>query len=954
MVDIRKLAQLAEAIPADLGGGSTLDKLYVMAGLAARLDLSTYVEIGVYRGRSLLPLAWSFAARGGHSYGIDPYARTASRQADMPSAIAEEVSAFIESTDYDALHGDLLRQRDAMQLGGSCELLRETSTRAVEILRARGVRAGMVHIDGNHDRHQVLADVEAYLTLMDEGSVMVVDDIDWPSVGDGFAHAREKLTPLFETATYAVLIRSNDAAHVRNLAAFCDSLERHALRFLAPGPAPKVSVPIITYNHERFIGQAIESVLAQQTDFEVEIVIAEDCSTDGTLAVCRAYRDRYPDRIHLIERPVNVRTSTNYLETYRDCRGEYVALLEGDDFWIDPHKLRKQVAFLDTHPDYAICFHNVLLSGDDGTPGQPLFTTLPETTTAADLCRGDYIATASCMMRNHLVEIPAWMYTLLACDWPFDILNAERGKIGYIDEPMAVYRRHAGAVWSSLSMREQLITSMRLGLLLDRRFGFRYRDSFTYFLDAVRKAFTVELDREIRNAPGPMTALPPPPPAKQRRRGRVSTARKALQQRWRQWLSPVDKTVRAGETSPVEKAVRAEEAGATPSEVLDLLILDDAYPHPQSSFRREEFDTYLALFERARAFSTGSAFSFFKDKRSIEELIAEHGEGAPLLRGMVRPMAELPPHLRARCGFTVFANNSWVNLDYFEANAIPFVFTLYPGGGFLLRDPTSDWRLRRIFSSPMFRKVIVTQKITLDYLVDNGFCPRERIEFIYGVVTPATNLDAPSPLPRYGEGKPRLDICFTAHKYTPDGRDKGFDIFLDVARALAARFDDCHFHVVGGFGPEDRPLNGLDGRITFYGNREPDWLRDFYRDKDLILLCNVPFLLLPGAFDGFPTACGSDAMLSEVALFCTDPLHLNGAFEDGRDLVLVPHDTAAIVEKLSWYRANPSALRALARSGRTKAARVYSFEAQLAPRLALLQRQIIGEELPADRAVEQA
>lgn len=932
MVDLRKLADLAGAIPTDFGGGRRLDKLYVMAGLAARLDLRSYIEIGVHRGCSLLPLAWSFAARGGRSYGIAPYRRDAARQADMPPVVAGEVAAVSEATD-DAVHGDLLRQRDAMQLGESCELLRETSTRAVDMLRARGVRAGMVYIAGNHDRHQVLADVEAYLTLMDEGAIMVLDAVDGPSVGDGLALAREKLTPLFETATYAVFIRADDAAQIRELAVFCQSLERHARRFIDPRPAPKVSVSIITFNHERFIGQAIESALAQQTDFEVEIVIAEDRSTDATLAVCRHYRDLHPDRIHLIERPVNLGAVANYLETYKDCRGDYVAFLEGDDFWIDPDKLRRQVAFLESHPDYAICFHNVLVADDGEQPGQPLFTTLPATSTAADLCKGDFIATASCMMRNRLIaEIPDWMYTLPGCDWAFDILNAEHGKIGYLDAPMAVYRRHDGALWSKRPLRERLVTSIRLGLRLDRCFGYRYRESFAQFVAADRRALAVELDRDSREMP---VAAPPASPRPERRRGRVSTARKALQQRWRRWLSG------AGEAAPPLPPI------------LDLLILDDAYPHPQSAFRREEFDTYLAMFERAYVFSSGAAIPFLKDTRSIEELIAAHGEAAPALAGRVRPMAVLPPKLRARCGLTVFAGNSWVNLDYLEANAIPFVFTLYPGGAFFLRDPASDERLRRIFSSPMFRKVIVTQKITLDYLVNNGFCPRDHIEFIFGVVTPATNLDAPSPLPRYGEGKPRLDICFTAHKYTPDGRDKGFDIFLDVARALAARFDDCHFHVVGGFSPADLPLDGLEGRISFHGSREPDWLRDFYRDKDLILLCNVPFVLQPGAFDGFPTACGSDAMLNEVALFCTDPLHLNAAFEDGRDLVLVPHDTAAIVEKLSWYRANPSALRALARSGRTKAARVYSFEAQLAPRLALLQRQIIGEELPADRAVEQ-
>jgi glycosyltransferase involved in cell wall biosynthesis len=185
-----------------------------------------------------------------------------------------------------------------------------------------------------------------------------------------------------------------------------------------------------------------------------------------------------------------------------------------------------------------------------------------------------------------------------------------------------------------------------------------------------------------------------------------------------------------------------------------------------------------------------------------------------------------------------------------------------------------------------------------------------------------------------------LDICFTAHKYTSDGHDKGYDIFLEVAKRLAQKYTECRFHVVGGFGPDDLPIDGLDGRITFYGGQTQEWLAQFYLDKDLILLCNVPFIICEGAFDGFPTGCGSDAMLNKLALFCTDPLAMNCEFVDGRDLVIVPHDANAIVEKLSWYRDNPSALRNLAENGKRQAERVYSFQSQLKPRIKILKREM--------------
>ncbi|MCK0206465.1 glycosyltransferase [Starkeya koreensis] len=955
MTDIRKLADLLFSIPVDMGGGSALDKIYVMAGLAGRLGLKSYVEIGVYRGRSLLPMALSFAARGGRSYGIDPYLRSAAYEQDIPPAQFDAVTAFIEATDYDAVHDEFLRRRDEVKLASSCELLRETSARAGGLLRARGILADMVHIDGNHDRAHALADVMNYIGIMTDGAILVLDDIDWPSVGDALSYAKERMSLVFETATYAVFIGSSDGALIRDLGAFCRSLERHAQRFLDTEPAPRVSVSIITYNQERYIGQAIESALSQKTDFDVELVVGEDCSSDATLAICRDYRDRYPDRIHLVERPGNLGAVANYLETYKDCRGEYVAFLEGDDFWTDPLKLQKQVDFLDAHRDYAICFHNVLLVDDAGRPIRPLFSTLPDTSTAADLCEGDYISTPSCMVRNRLVEeIPAWMYTLPGCDWPFDILNAEHGKIKFIDQTMAAYRLHGSSIWSSRPAYERFAAAITIGMRLDRFFGFRYRDRFARYIESNRRALTAEMDARRRSA-GPQPernrALPaqplpvveqaevemPPARAPTKRRGRVSTARKKLQRHWRRLFArPAHIEPVAPPDEPLPRSDPPE-----PSSPLDLIVLDDAFPHPHSGFRLEELDTYLAMFERMRVFTTGRAFSFFKDPRDVREVIAEHDERAPALLGRTLPFADLPPTITARCGYAVFAGNAWENVAYLEASNIPFVFTLYPGGSFYIHDPASDERLRRVFGSPMFRKVIVTQKLTFDYIIDQGFCEKEDIEFIYGVVTPTETLVASSaPHIYYKNGKERLDICFTAHKYTSDGHDKGYDIFLDVARMLAARFEDCHFHVVGGFGEDDLSIAGLERRISFYGLRDQEWLRDFYRDKDLILLCNIPFVISPGAFDGFPTACGSDAMLNEVALFCTDPLNLNCAFVDGRDIVIVPYDVDAIVEKLSWYREHPHELAELARNGRKQAARAYSFEAQLAPRLAVLRNQI--------------
>jgi glycosyltransferase involved in cell wall biosynthesis len=126
---------------------------------------------------------------------------------------------------------------------------------------------------------------------------------------------------------------------------------------MAPGMSenPKVSVCMMTYNHERFIAQAIESVLEQKTSFDLELVIGEDCSTDGTRKIVAEYARKYPEKIKAMFRETNLGMTANGIQTLRECRGRYIALLEGDDYWTDPLKLQKQVDFLDVHPTCTAC-----------------------------------------------------------------------------------------------------------------------------------------------------------------------------------------------------------------------------------------------------------------------------------------------------------------------------------------------------------------------------------------------------------------------------------------------------------------------------------------------------------------------------------------------------------------------------------------------------------------------
>jgi glycosyltransferase involved in cell wall biosynthesis len=244
---------------------------------------------------------------------------------------------------------------------------------------------------------------------------------------------------------------------------------------------PKVSVCVQAYNHAPYIAQALDSVLMQETDFDYELIIGEDESSDGTREICIRYAEQHPDRIRLFLRSredviyINGRATGryNFVENFRAARGEYIALLDGDDYWTDPHKLQKQVDLLDAHPDYAMCFHSVRKIDDDGNdlgviqpPGRKTTYTLQE------ILVRNFIPSLSVMFRNRDFDaLPDWFWRSPIGDWPLHILNALDGDIGYIDEVMGVYRMHAkgfmNRVYSEMAssqFRIQMLSLFRDGL----------------------------------------------------------------------------------------------------------------------------------------------------------------------------------------------------------------------------------------------------------------------------------------------------------------------------------------------------------------------------------------------------------------------------------------------------------------------------------------------------------
>lgn len=223
----------------------------------------------------------------------------------------------------------------------------------------------------------------------------------------------------------------------------------------------KLSAIVVTYNHARYVEQAVRTVLDQETDFEFEVLISEDCSTDDTRAIVQGLAAEHPDRIRLLLSDTNLNSNEVVRRAIDTARGEYLALLDGDDFWTSPHKLQKQVDFLDARPGCSLSFHNVDVVYEDGaTPSHRFHEDEPATRLAkpkpkpeselADIVRTDFIPTCSTVIRTAAVRpLPAWYDTVWSGDWPLHIICAERGRLGYLDEVLATYRIHAGALWAS-------------------------------------------------------------------------------------------------------------------------------------------------------------------------------------------------------------------------------------------------------------------------------------------------------------------------------------------------------------------------------------------------------------------------------------------------------------------------------------------------------------------------
>jgi glycosyltransferase involved in cell wall biosynthesis len=222
-------------------------------------------------------------------------------------------------------------------------------------------------------------------------------------------------------------------------------------------PVPTVSVCVTTYNHEAFIAQALDGILMQEAAFPYEVIVGEDCSTDGTREIVTAYQRAHPDRIRTVLPDQNLGGGGKplFAETLAHSRGAFIAFMDGDDFWTRPDKLQRQIEFLTSNPTHSMCFHEVDVI--DGSTGATTGTYTGDIDEKLDIWGRCYIASCSPVFRREaILPLPAWYELLEFGDWPLYLVASTRGPIGRIDEVMGVYRTHPGGMWSKRDQLQRL------------------------------------------------------------------------------------------------------------------------------------------------------------------------------------------------------------------------------------------------------------------------------------------------------------------------------------------------------------------------------------------------------------------------------------------------------------------------------------------------------------------
>lgn len=238
----------------------------------------------------------------------------------------------------------------------------------------------------------------------------------------------------------------------------------------------KVEIIVTAYNHAAFIEEAVHSILAQETLFAYKVTVIDDFSSDQTRDLLLALQRHEPDRIRLVLCDENRNDDREFIQAIQKSEAEYLAVLDGDDYWTSKHKLQEQVNFLDRWTACSVCFHDAIVVDADGKIIRPYNDPKPPPrSTLDDLVLRNFIPTCGMMFRRRaLREVPEWFFGTEQSDWLLNMLCAINGDIGYIDEEWGVYRIHGGGYWSGVAADRYRWATIRMLTRFNAHTNFRH------------------------------------------------------------------------------------------------------------------------------------------------------------------------------------------------------------------------------------------------------------------------------------------------------------------------------------------------------------------------------------------------------------------------------------------------------------------------------------------------
>lgn len=838
--------------------------IYPMAYLAKQYNLKNYVQIGINNGENFLPMSYAFAQNMGFSFGI---------------------ANNMDETRYN----DIVLLKEKLGLAPYSNIVNNSQNDIIQELNNLVTSIDMLYIDFNYSNRILDNEIDKYLQLLNDNAYIVCASLN-KSNRNQISNYEEnnneivkKMILILSINDIEIYIKTNKFTTQLNFVnTIKKKLEHLSFKLYnnerkTKTEIPSVLVGVLTYNHENYIKACIDSILMQVGNFKLKVIIINDCSTDNSHEVIsKAIESNNRESIEieyinhkknkgLIE---NLQTIVHLAKDY-----DYLTFCEGDDYWLAANRIETHITYLKSHPEVGVSFNEIKLYYNDINVmiDCGIQRAMDEGIYNCErLAEWNFIGNFSCCFYDTslMKKIPDELFDMFTVDWMFNIYCATMSEIGFIKQPMTVYRIHSQGVWSGLGAingaREVIVNVDEYNKFTD----FNYDQYFTRMRD-------LHLIKENDQY----------------------------------------------------------------AESLNLIIIDDSFPSKISGFRYQEFTSYLEYIEGTKILTTGMTVA----ETSLSEALINYKRKYPEFGGKVFSFDMFWRPVECKLLYFTFLNNAYACLRFAEENRIPFVFALYPGGGFVLDSEESNTLLNRVFTSPCFRRVIVTQQIIYDYVINKQFCPKEKIEFIFGDVTNLEKIELVEKYEKkyYGINKDILDICFVACNHISYDSDKDYKVFVEVAKELIKKHPNVHFHVAGLVDKRTIDISEIEDKIIFYAQKDEEFINNFYNDKDIIISLNTQGEMLKDSLDSFPKDSCKDAGLQKVAIFCTDELgFLTGRFIDNEEIVIIPHDSKRIIQRIETFINDPQKLQSIAEKGQKKILELYNFDSQVKTRIKLLKEEI--------------